>query len=62
VPWESSEGFLFGPVDVLGVDPAIDSWPLNTPDLTTFLNSNPAATKADVAAAGDDLRGFHAIE
>ena len=32
VPWESSEGFLFGPVDALGVDPAIDSWPLNTPD------------------------------
>jgi predicted lipoprotein len=62
VPWESSEGFLFGPVSDLSVDPAIDSWPLNTPDLTAFLNSNPTATKADVEAAGDDLRGFHAIE
>lgn len=62
VPWESSEGFLFGPVSDLSVDPAIDSWPLNTPDLTTFLNNNPTATKADVEAAGDDLRGFHAIE
>ena len=62
VPWESSEGFLFGPVDVLGIDPSIDSWPLNTADLSTFLNSNPSATKADVENAGDDLRGFHAME
>ena len=31
VPWETSEAFLFGPVDSLGIDPAIDSWPLNTP-------------------------------
>lgn len=62
VPWESSEGFLFGPVDALGIDPAIDAWPLNTPDLATFLNNNPTATKTDVENAGDDLRGFHAIE
>lgn len=62
VPWESSEGFLFGPVTALSVDPAIDSWPLNTPDLSTFLAGNPAATKADVEVGGDDLRGFHAIE
>jgi putative iron-regulated protein len=62
VPWESSEGFLFGPVDALGIDPAIDSWPLNTPDLQDFLASNPNATQADIENASDDLRGFHAIE
>jgi uncharacterized iron-regulated protein len=62
VPWESGEGFLFGPVESLGIDPAIDSWPLNTPDLQAFLNANPNATQADVENAGDDLRGFHAIE
>lgn len=62
VPWETSEGFLFGPVDALGIDPAIDSWPLNTPDLQTFLASNPSATQADIENASDDLRGFHAIE
>lgn len=62
VPWESSEGFLFGPVDSLGIDPAIDSWPLNTPDLNAFLASNPNATQQDVENAGDDVRGFHAIE
>jgi uncharacterized iron-regulated protein len=62
VPWESSEGFLFGPVDSLGIDPAIDSWPLNTTDLLAYLSANPDATQADIENAGDDLRGFHAIE
>lgn len=62
VPWETSEGFLFGPVDALGIDPAIDSWPLNTPDLQAFLAAKPNATQADVDNASDDLRGFHAIE
>lgn len=60
VPWESSEGHLFGPVDSLGIDPAIDSWPLNTPDLTAFLATNP--DQAAIEAASDDVRGFHAIE
>ncbi|MGF1644738.1 MAG: imelysin family protein [Thiotrichales bacterium] len=61
-PWEQSEGFLFGPVDSLGVDPAIDSWPLNISDLSAFLTARPSATQADVDNAADDLRGFHAIE
>ncbi|HID80976.1 MAG TPA: iron-regulated protein A precursor [Chromatiales bacterium] len=60
VPWESSEGFLFGPVDSLGIDPAIDSWPLNTADLVAFMASNPDQTA--IEAASDDVRGFHAIE
>lgn len=28
-PWELSEGFLYGPVDTQGIDPAIDSWPVD---------------------------------
>ena len=28
-PWELSEAFLFGPVDELGLDPNMDSWPLD---------------------------------
>lgn len=61
-PWEASEGFLFGPVDSLGIDPAIDSWPLDTPALSAFLAATPNATQQDVESASDDLRGFHAIE
>ena len=62
VPWESSEGFLFGPVESLGIDPSIDSWPLNTADLQAFLQANPNATVAQIENATDDVRGFHAIE
>lgn len=62
VPWESSEGFIFGPVEALGVDPAVDSWPLDTTELATFLQTNPNATKADVKNADENLKGFHAIE
>ena len=60
-PWESSEGFLFGPVDAQGIDPAMDSWPLSQTDLDTFLaagNTSPA----DVRNANDNVRGFHALE
>ena len=28
-PWETSEAFLFGPVADLGLDPNMDSWPLD---------------------------------
>lgn len=62
VPWERSEGFLFGPVSALGIDPAIDSWPLDTAALQAYLASNPNPTQADIDNAPDDLRGFHAIE
>ncbi|HMN81727.1 MAG TPA: imelysin family protein [Burkholderiaceae bacterium] len=62
VPWESSEGFLFGPVDSLLIDPAIDSWPLDTPTLQAFLAGNPNATQAQIDNATDDVRGFHAME
>ena len=33
LPWEASEGFLFGPVDFNGYDPALDTWPVNRTDL-----------------------------
>lgn len=61
-PWEQSEGFLFGPVDSMGIDPAIDSWPLNTTDLASFIADNPNTTESDLASVSEDLRGFHAIE
>src|SRR5690606_4565052 len=60
-PWESSEGFLFGPVDAQGIDPAMDSWPLSQTDLDTFLAAGNT-TPADVRNANDNVRGFHALE
>ena len=39
-PWEQSEAFLFGPVDTQGLDPALDSWPVNHVDLQSVLASD----------------------
>lgn len=62
VPWESSEAFLFGPVDSLGIDPLLDTWPLNKLDLDAVLSSNRAITTDFVRALGTNLQGFHTIE
>lgn len=62
VPWESTEGFLFGPVDSLGVDPAIDSWPLSKLDLDTILATRHNIDANFVRQLGTDVQGFHTAE
>ena len=61
-PWELSEGFLFGPVDTEGLDPSLDSWPVNRTDLDAVLASSSDLTPATVAGLEATLRGFHTIE
>lgn len=62
VPWEKSEGFLFGPVDTKGIDPAIDSWPVNKIDLDAVLAGSDALTESFIDALAGELKGFHTIE
>lgn len=68
--WEKSEAFLFGAAGDFGVDPHIDSWPLDEDAFNTLMNS-PAMIDAldseegDVVAGerlGNALLGFHGIE
>lgn len=68
--WEKSEAFLFGAAGDYGVDPHIDSWPLDENAFQTLMNS-PEMIEAldgedgDVAAGerlGNALLGFHGIE
>ncbi|MEZ4979870.1 MAG: imelysin family protein [Chitinophagales bacterium] len=61
-PWEQSEGFLFGPVDQAGIDPSIDSWPVNVTDLNNVLNGPNALTPSFLAQQEGTLKGFHTIE
>ena len=61
-PWEKSEGFLFGPVDFEGFDPALDSWPVNRTDLQGVLNTETPLTKEYVNNLENELKGFHTIE
>ena len=60
--WESGEGHIFGPIDALGTDPALDSWPLSTTDLQNILNTVSPITADTVRLLGNDVQGFHAIE
>lgn len=62
LPWEQSEGFLFGPVDQQGIDPSIDSWPVNVADLDAVLASNNTLTKTYIDGLEGTLKGFHTIE
>lgn len=68
-PWETSEAFLFGPVDALGLDPNMDSWPLDQEAIVNILNSGEFDNM--VWGDGDDdetieakqgVRGFHTME
>lgn len=61
-PWEQSEGFLFGPVDQEGIDPSLDSWPVNVLDLNNVLNNGNPITPAFLASQEGTLKGFHTIE
>lgn len=65
-PWETSEAFLFGPVDALGLDPNMDSWPLDQGGIENILKSgNWSAlewTEEADAEAAQGVRGFHTLE
>ncbi|MCA9678695.1 MAG: peptidase M75, partial [Myxococcales bacterium] len=61
-PWEQGEGFLFGPVDTYGFDPALDSWPVNQADLDAVLASDDAFTPAYIAGLQETQKGYHTIE
>lgn len=61
-PWEKSEGFLFGPVDTKGIDPSIDSWPVNKIDLDAVLAGDATLNKTYIDGLEGTLKGFHTIE
>ena len=68
-PWEKSEAFLFGPVDALGLDPNMDSWPLDQDNIVQILNSGnydnlnwSDGDDDDKIEAVQSVRGFHTLE
>lgn len=61
-PWEQSEAFLFGPVDTQGLDPALDSWPVDHVNLQSVLDSSDTLTVDFVSGLEDTQKGFHTIE
>lgn len=61
-PWEQGESHIFGPVDSMGIDPHLDSWPLNTIDLTTVLSTTTGFDAETIKSWNDDVQGFHTME
>ncbi len=70
-PWETSEAFLFGPVAELGLDPNMDSWPLDAVGISNLLKSQNWSDMewsgdfnedSDAIGAAQSLRGFHTLE
>lgn len=70
-PWETSEAFLFGPVSDRGLDPNMDSWPLDQDGIENLIKSGKFddldwegdydEDDEDIAAK-QALRGFHTME
>ena len=68
--WERSEAFLYGAAADFGIDPHIDSWPLDRAGLVAEMANashiaSLAAEDGDVWAGahlGPELLGFHGIE
>ncbi len=60
--YEVSEGFLFGPIDSLGIDPMIDSWPLALTEMKAILASNMPLSADTIRPLNTEVQGFHAIE
>lgn len=69
-PWETSEAFLFGPVDELGLDPNMDSWPLDVDAIKDVLESGnidkliqwKEGDGEEQIEAVQNVRGFHTLE
>jgi iron uptake system EfeUOB component EfeO/EfeM len=68
--WEMSEAFLYGAASDFGIDPHIDSWPLDEDAFNNLMASQPMiemlAGDEDGTVAGEQLGnallGFHGIE
>lgn len=63
--WEKSEAFLYGPATTFGIDPHIDSWPLDVEVLARDLNNPSLLERLEEVGASElapTLLGFHAIE
>lgn len=65
--WEASEAFLYGPATTFGIDPHIDSWPLDVDALALSLKNADLVAQLDnadngVRGLGPETLGFHGIE
>lgn len=70
-PWEKSEAFLIGPVANKGLDPNMDSWPLDQNGIVQVMNSQNWNAmewtgnfdeEDEAIGAAQSVRGYHTLE
>ena len=70
-PWEKSEAFLIGPVANKGLDPNMDSWPLDQAGIVQVLESQNwndmqwsgnFNEEDEAIGAAQSVRGYHTLE
>ena len=69
VPWERSEAFRYGPAETAGIDPRIDTWPVDVNQLLAIIGPatgpmefTPAVLEDLISTNGEGVVGFHVIE
>jgi len=60
--WETTEGWLFGPISANNIDPRIDTWPVDFNSIDSVLNTTIVFTEAYIDNLEDALKGFHPVE
>jgi hypothetical protein len=62
--WEWSEAFLYGPADEYEIDPHIDTWPADIPEIQSTLNNESKLNNIQqfIYDNQSGLAGFHGLE
>ena len=62
--WEWSEAFLYGPADVNNIDPHIDTWPADIPEIESIIKDENKLNNIQQFIHDNEsgLAGFHGLE
>jgi hypothetical protein len=62
--WEWSEAFLYGPADEYDIDPHIDTWPADIPEIEAMVSDEAKLNNIQqhIFNNVDGLAGFHGLE
>lgn len=60
--YEFGEAFSFGPIETDGIDPAVDTWPVDIAGIDAIIGGTDSLSVAYIDALPVTLKGFHAVE
>ncbi len=60
--YEYGEAFSFGPIETDGIDPAVDTWPVDIAGIGALIAGPDSLTPSFIDGLPVTLKGFHAVE